>query len=49
MDVDALLALVERAMPGEGLSTDDLLGVCWDTDGTGLKWRCNATQGWFTM
>lgn len=29
---DALLALVERAMPGEGLSVDDLLGVCWDTD-----------------
>src|SRR5262249_7835297 len=23
--------------------------VCWDTDGTGLKWRCNATQSWFTM
>jgi GNAT superfamily N-acetyltransferase len=29
---DALLALVDRAMPGEGLSVDDLLGVCWDTD-----------------
>ena len=29
---DALLALVERAMPGEGLSVDDLLGVCWDTE-----------------
>ena len=29
---EALLALVERAMPGEGLSVDDLLGVCWDTD-----------------
>jgi GNAT superfamily N-acetyltransferase len=29
---DDLLALVERALPGEGLSTDDLLGVCWDTE-----------------
>jgi GNAT superfamily N-acetyltransferase len=29
---DDLLALVERALPGEGLSTDDLLAVCWDTD-----------------
>src|SRR3954462_15276549 len=27
-----LLRLVERAVPGEGLSTDDLLGVCWDVD-----------------
>lgn len=26
----ALLALVEAAIPGEGLSVDDLLGVCWD-------------------
>lgn len=32
MEPDALLALVEAAMPGEGLSTDDLLGVCWDQD-----------------
>ena len=29
---EALLALVERAIPGEGLSTDDLLGVCWDAE-----------------
>jgi GNAT superfamily N-acetyltransferase len=32
VNADDLLALVERAMPGEALSTDDLLGVCWDTD-----------------
>jgi hypothetical protein len=23
--------------------------VCWNNDGTGPKWRCNATQGWFTL
>jgi GNAT superfamily N-acetyltransferase len=32
MDADALLALVDAAIPGEGLSTDDLLGVCFDDD-----------------
>jgi GNAT superfamily N-acetyltransferase len=30
IDAPALLALVDAAMPGEHLSTDDLLGVCWD-------------------
>jgi GNAT superfamily N-acetyltransferase len=32
MDAEALAALVEVAMPGEGLTSDDLLGVCWDVD-----------------
>lgn len=32
MTADELLALVEVAMPGEGLSTDDLLGVCFDDE-----------------
>ena len=32
MDADALLALVDAALPGENLSTDDLLGVCWDDE-----------------
>jgi len=32
---DDLLALVDAAMPGEHLSTDDLLGVCWDDSGLG--------------
>jgi GNAT superfamily N-acetyltransferase len=36
VEPDALLALVERAMPGEGLSTDDLLGVCWDDLGASV-------------
>lgn len=29
---DALLALVDAALPGEALSTDDLLSVCWDDE-----------------
>lgn len=32
MNADELAALVERAMPGEGLSADDLAGVCWDDE-----------------
>ena len=32
MNADELADLVELALPGEGLSADDLLGVCWDTD-----------------
>ena len=32
MTPDDLLALIERALPGENLSVDDLLGVCWDTE-----------------
>ena len=35
MSPDDLLALVDAAMPGEHLSTDDLLGVCWDDSGLG--------------
>lgn len=33
MNADELAALVEVAMPGEGLTSDDLLGVCWDDMG----------------
>jgi mycothiol synthase len=33
----SLLALVEAAMPGEGLSEDDLLGVCWDDSPLGTS------------
>lgn len=32
MTAEDLLAVVEAALPEEGLSTDDLLGVCWDQD-----------------
>jgi GNAT superfamily N-acetyltransferase len=32
-----LLALVDAATPGEGLSTDDLLGVCFDDSGLGVS------------
>jgi GNAT superfamily N-acetyltransferase len=32
IDADALLALVDAALPDERLSTDDLLGVCWDDE-----------------
>lgn len=32
MNADELLALVDVALPAEELSTDDLLGVCWDTE-----------------
>ncbi|MEA3020671.1 MAG: hypothetical protein QOI47_2195 [Actinomycetota bacterium] len=32
MTADDLAALVDVALPGERLSADDLLGVCWDTD-----------------
>lgn len=36
MTPDELAALVEVAMPGEVLSTDDLLGVCWDEMGASV-------------
>jgi len=32
LNADELADLVERAIPGEGISADDLLGVCWDAD-----------------
>lgn len=32
MNAEELADLVELALPGEGLSADDLLGVCWDAD-----------------
>jgi len=37
VDVASLLALVEESMPGEGLTEDDLLGVCFDDSSLGVS------------